>query len=242
MSAVLSEPGFFDLRHFAAEADAEGQATTGETDAFLARRRLLALPEGPVSVGAILLPAGEGRVEALPADEFVIVDSGRLVLEAAGLRLVLEAGNSAVIRRGTGFAWSCTGPTRAIFMRYANAAAGETGIVRIDEQAPLEPSGAPLAELLLTPTPSCRNHTDYRSDDGEFVCGTWDSTPYTRRAMRYCHYELMYLLDGEVSFVDGAGRSGTFRQGDIFVVQQHADCSWESLVDVKKVYAIWRPA
>lgn len=245
-SAATAVPSFHDLRRFAAEAEVDAvlqaDPETGDADPFLDSRRLLDLPESPVSVGVILLPAGSGAVPALAADEFVIVSSGQLVLEAAGARQVLEAGNSAVIRRGTGFVWSAAEPTRVIFMRYAHASAGDAAIVPIDEQAPLQPSGAPLAELLLTPTPNCRNFTDYRSDDGEFVCGTWDSTPYTRSAMAYRHYELMYLLQGEVTFVDCSGRSGTFGEGDIFLVQQHANCSWESLVDVKKVYAIWRPA
>ena len=62
----------------------------------------------------------------------------------------------------------------------------ETGAGRSTQHAPCPP-------------PSCRNFTDYRSADGEFVCGTWDSTPYHRRAMFYRHYELMYLLEGSVT-------------------------------------------
>ena len=131
--------------------------------------------------------------------------------------------------------------TRVIVMSCAGTP-GALQLLPIDETAPLEPSGAPLAELLVGPTPSCRNHTDYRSDNGEFVCGTWDSTPYHRSTMPYRHYELMHLLDGAVTFEDGAGRSGTFHKGDVFLVEQGADCSWLSEVHVKKVYAIYRPA
>ncbi len=60
--------------------------------------------------------------------------------------------------------------------------------------------------------------------------------------MRYRHYELMHLLAGTVTFVDDAAREGTFSTGDIFLVEQGAECSWDSRVDVKKVYAIYRPA
>ena len=59
--------------------------------------------------------------------------------------------------------------------------------------------------------------------------------------MYYRHYELMYLLEGSVTFVDGAGRVGTFAKGDVFLVEQGSDCSWESREHVKKVYAIYRP-
>jgi len=60
--------------------------------------------------------------------------------------------------------------------------------------------------------------------------------------MPYRHFELMYLLAGSVAFVDGAGREGKFKKGDIFLVEQGAHCSWESREYVKKVYAIYRPA
>ena len=122
------------------------------------------------------------------------------------------------------------------------AAAGTAeDIVLIDEAASLQPSNPPLADLLVGPTPSCRNHTDYRSTNGEFVCGTWDSTPYHRRPMLYRHIELMHLLDGSVSFEIATG-SVTFGKGDVFLATRGAECAWISHVHVKKVYAIHRPA
>ena len=60
--------------------------------------------------------------------------------------------------------------------------------------------------------------------------------------MYYRHYELMYLLEGSVTFVDEAGRSGSFSKGDIFLVEQTAQCTWDSREDVAKVYVIYRPA
>ena len=140
----------------------------------------------------------------------------------------LADGDSIVLCEGAAFRWSADADTRLIFVRRTGGSAADGAIVPIDTHAALVASGAPLAELLVGPTPSCRNFTDYRSADGAFVCGTWDSTPYHRRAMTYGHYELMYLLDGSVTFVDGAGASGTFDKGDIFLVEQGASCSWDS--------------
>ncbi|MFV4725635.1 cupin domain-containing protein, partial [Mycobacterium tuberculosis] len=92
-------------------------------------------------------------------------------------------------------------------MAYTAGAGAPAAAVPVDLAAELAPSGAPLAELLIGPTPSCRNHTDYRSADGTFTCGVWDSTPYHRRAMRYAHFELMVLLKGSVTFVDEEGKA-----------------------------------
>lgn len=244
MAVLASPPSFVDLRQFAQDPS-QGipvAAAAGE-DRFLSSRRVLDwAPDSPVTAGAIALGAGSGSVPSLPADEFIIVNVGSLTLAQGDLTLTLEAGQSAVIQQGSAFSWSAPGPVSILFTRYHRSQPGERAIVPIEEKPQLEASGTPLAELLLTPPPVCRNYTDYRSADGEFMCGTWDSTPYQRRAMYYRHYELMYLLEGSVTFVDEAGRSGTFSKGDIFLVEQTAQCSWDSREDVAKVYVIYRPA
>jgi uncharacterized cupin superfamily protein len=237
-------PSFVDLRQFARDQrqGIPAAALAGQ-DAFLSSRRMLDwAPGGPVAAGVIALEAGNGSVASMPADEFIIVSEGCLNLTQQDCTLTLSEGQSAVIQHGAAFSWSASGPVALIFMRYNASQAGDRRIVPIKEDPQLEPSGAPLAELLLTPAPACRNCADHRSADGKFACGTWDSTPYHRRAMLYRHYELMYLLKGTVTFVDETGRSGTFTQGNIFLVEQHAQCSWESRDDVAKVFAIYRPA
>ena len=229
MSVATDVRSFVDLRVFAADPPTGGLLDTG---------RVLPASAGPVTISAIRL-AGGGPVAEIEADMFVFVLSGSLAIDGE----TYAANRSVVLPRGIAFDWQAGDDTRVI--RIACEGAGSdatTGPVPIDEDAALVPSGAPLAELLVGPTPSCRNHTDFLSPSGEFICGTWDSTPYHRLPMRYRHYELMYLLDGAVTFVDETGRSGTFATGDVFLVEQAAQCSWLSTVDVKKVYAIYRPA
>ena len=229
---------FIDLRAWAADA----RPATPSADPFLTARADLPLVEGPISVGLIALPQGAGEVTLLPAEEFIIVESGALRIEQGDTSIALVEGDSLLLRDGAAFTWSTDTDTRLLFMRRTGGPAGDGAIIPVDIDAPLEPSGAPLAELLVGPTPQCRNHGDYKSTDGEFMVGTWDSTPYYRRAMAYRHYELMYLLNGSVTFIDESGAEGTFDKGDIFLVEQGAACSWDSQVDVKKVYCIYRPA
>jgi uncharacterized cupin superfamily protein len=183
---------------------------------------------------------GAGRVEALPGDEFLIVLSGALTIESARGTTVINKGRSAVLPAGLSFGWCAAAGTIAIVVACTAAAGTAKDIVPIDEGASLQPSNPPLLELLVGPTPSCRNHSDYRSMNGEFVCGTWDSTPYHRRPMLYRHIELMHLLEGSVTFEDAAG-SVTFGKGDVFLAMRGAQCAWISHVHVKKVYAIHRP-
>jgi uncharacterized cupin superfamily protein len=224
--------GVIDLRAYAADA-----VPTGD---WLAGRGRPAFFDDAASVVA-LAPVGEGRVEALPSDEFLIVLSGTLTLEGARGMTVINTGRSAVLPAGLSFGWRAAVGTIAIIVACPAAAGTAEDIVLIDEDAPLQPSSPPIADLLVGPTPSCRNHSDYRSTNGELVCGTWDSTPYHRRAMLYRHIELMHLLEGSVTLEDAAGPV-TFGKGDVFLAMRGAECAWMSHVHVKKVYAIHRPA
>lgn len=227
---------FIDLRSFAAAADRE---QAGES--YLDARVSLPLADGPVGVDLLML-TGNGAVSDLPADEFVLVLRGALRIEQGGAAIDVATGASVLLPGGLDFAWTAQDGAQAIVMRCSSGPAGTTSPVLIDETAALVPSGAPLAELLVGETPSCRTFTDYRSANGEFMVGTWDSTPYFRMPMLYRHYELMHLLEGAVEFVDGAGSIGRFSAGDVFLVEMGAECSWDSKVHVKKVYAIYRPA
>jgi len=240
---ATTAPSLVDLRRFAKEA-VTGPASQTDTqeDAFLANRHPLETAPAPVEIGAIRLEAGTGRVAELPAAEFIIVCDGSLSLERQGNSLELAAGASAVLTAGSGFDWRCAESVTLLYMRYLDETAKDSGLIPIDESARLDPSGTPALELLIGPTPQCRNHTDYRSADGEFVCGIWDSTPYHRRAMQSRQFELMHLLEGAVKVVDQIGGTHTFAKGDIFLVEKDALWSWESLEVVKKVYAIYRPA
>ncbi|NLR71181.1 DUF861 domain-containing protein [Novosphingobium sp. ERN07] len=229
---------FIDLAAFAARSDLLAASGDG---AWEANRQALSLPAGPVGV-AVMRLSGQGSQAALAADEFVIVLDGALTLHQNTDIIDVPARHSVVIPASLPFSWTARTATTVIVMRCASGPAGADRLVPIDEAAALTPSNPPLADLLVGPTPSCRNFTDYRSANGEFVCGTWDSTPYTRVAMPYRHYELMHLTQGAVTFVDGAGRKATYCEGDVFLVEQGAECSWESTVQVKKVYAIYRPA
>ena len=218
-------------------------AGPGGEGTYLAARRRLPLPEGPVTVEAVRLPAGDAGHATLPGDEFVLVLRGGVRFEQSGTEIRLEAGEAAVVLRGRPLAWRSADGAELIVMRCeGGGGAGAEVPVRIDTDAPLAPSNPPLAELLLGPTPQCRNHSDYRSRSGEFVCGTWASTPYHRRLMEFRHYELMRLLEGSVTFVDAAGREGRFSAGDVVLLEMGGGCSWESRNDVKKIYSTYRPA
>lgn len=235
-----SLPGFVDV--LASRGSWPACAYRG-SDPYLASRRRLPLHDGPVSVETVTLEGGVSG-DALPnGDEFVLVLAGAIRFHQAGRELRLASGEAAVLVRERRVEWSTQGATELIVMRCtAGGGVDSDEPVRIAVDAPLGPSNGPLPELLIGAKPICGNHTDYRSQSGEFVCGTWDSTPYHRQLMTFRHYELMRLLEGQVTFIDQEGRAGTFGPGDVVLFVQGSGCSWESRTHVKKIYATYRPA
>ena len=230
--------GFVDVLGSKAQWPA---ADDGEAGSYLIGRRRLPLPDGPVTIESAILSPGRSGQAVLPGDEFVLVLGGAVRFRQKGQELRIGAGEAAVVVRGQPLEWAADEPAELIVMR-CTAGRSADGPVVIDTSAPLSPSNPPLAELLVGPPPTCRGHSDYRSATGEFACGTWDSTPYHRRTMEFRHFELMRLLEGEVTFVDQHGRSGTFGPGNVILFVQGGAASWESRSHVKKIYATYRPA
>lgn len=230
--------GFVDVLGSASEWLAAGESGFG---AYLTDRRRLPLPSGPVTVDSVKLAHGSSGGAVLPGHEFVLVLSGAVRFRQKSRELDVATGQAVVLLREEPLEWLADEASDLIVMRCTAGGIADEPVV-IDTAAPLTPSNPPLAELLVGPTPSCRNHSDFRSLTGEFVCGTWDSTAYHRRLMQLRHFELMRLLEGEVTFTDQHGRTGTFRAGDVVLFVQGGSSDWESRSHVKKIYATYRPA
>jgi uncharacterized cupin superfamily protein len=233
MSAAATTPSFIDLRAvLAAQRPAALQAPV---------QAPLALAPGPVDVGVLYLPAGT-HAQAVEHDQFVLIAEGSVELLHDGQVHILECGRSAVIRAGSQVSWQAGAPAAVVYMSYSGPAAGQTGVVVLTQDPALAPSNPPASDVLISAVPSCRSFNDFRSADDTFVCGTWDSTPYTRRAIRFGHYELMHLLEGQVSFADPHGPQASFGAGDIVLFVRNGECAWDSQVHVRKTYGYWRPA
>ena len=215
-------------------------AGTAPSSDWFAGRSTPAFADEAAQVVA-LAPRGEGRVEALQVDECILLLAGRLEIESKAGTLVLEPATACVLPFGSTFTWRASDDALAIVY---DAPAKEVGTVvtpvMIDQTAPLEPSNPPLAKNLIGQTPSCRNHSDYWSATREFVCGVWDSTPYHRIQIPYVQVELMYLLEGSVSFSDPGGKV-TFSAGDVCLFVRGEGCAWLSEEHVAKIYATQRP-
>lgn len=238
MTKIIDCPTFVDLRALAQSAS----VAAGQGDPFGAGAHKLNVRAGPCTLLVIALPAGSGKSAGLNADTWVLVESGAVTLSGPVGDVEVRQGHSAVVARGTPFSWRTDAKSTLIGMAYAEGKASAPGIVLIDNKASLGPSNPPAAHLLLGETPTCRSNNHFASGDDMFKCGIWDSTPYQRTPIYFCHTELMHLLAGRVKFTDAAGRSATFSKGDTYIIEQGAECSWESHEFVAKIYSLFRPA
>lgn len=234
--SVLAETGALaavvDIRAYA--------AGTAPSQDWLAGRAPAAFADDKAQVAA-LAPRGAGRVEALPTDECVLLLAGKLQIESASGTLTLGPAAACVLPVRSSFTWRASDDALAIIYAAPTDAVGTVPVpVMVDQLAPLEPSSSPLEQNLIGPMPSCRNHSDYWSANREFVAGVWDSTPYHRIQIPYRQVELMYLLDGTVSFADANGRV-TFSEGDVCLFVRGEGCAWISEEYVRKIYATQRP-
>ena len=114
--------GVIDLRAYAANAAPTRDWLTGRgTPAFV---------DDNASVVS-LAPVGEGRVQGLPGDEFVILLSGTLTIESVRGMTVINTGCSAVLPAGLNFGWRAPAGTIAIIVA-CPAAAGSHRRYRAD--------------------------------------------------------------------------------------------------------------
>lgn len=232
MTTLNQVAAVIDMRAYAA-------GTSPSTD-WLVGRATPAFADDAAKVASFAL-RGEGEVAALPTDEQILVLSGRLQIESVQGTLVLGPDDAGVIPYGSSFRWRSSDDMLAIvFAAPTDRVGSATAPLLIDKEAPLGPSNPPAVENLLGEIPTCRGFSDYKSANGEFAGGTWDSTPYHRRQVPYRQVELMLLLAGEVTFSD-ANASVTFSAGDVCLFVRGDGCAWLSTQYVKKVFATQRP-
>jgi uncharacterized cupin superfamily protein len=101
-----------------------------------------------------------------------------------------------------------------------------------------EPLGP--GEIGLEGDDSERSHVYYRSADNRRVsAGVWEAAPYTSEAHEARYSEFMYLLDGSVTLIDGAGREETFRAGDAVLVPRGTSYTWKQTERLRKYWVIF---
>ncbi|EHD6028061.1 DUF861 domain-containing protein [Vibrio parahaemolyticus] len=94
-------------------------------------------------------------------------------------------------------------------------------------------------ERLLSGDPDIFNSLFFKSDDGKFTSGIWESNEGKFVAI-YDEDEFYYMLSGCVVISDQEGNSTTYHPGDCIVVPAGFKGTWEVLEPTKKFYAHYK--
>ena len=111
-----------------------------------------------------------------------------------------------------------------------------TAIIRFD-RATADVSTGPVSNP-IEGTPQATTRNFFESPDQHFFAGIWESTK-GKWPVNYTEQEFVHMLDGEAILTDAQGKAEHVKAGDSFVVQAGFKGTWESLGDVRKLYAIY---
>lgn len=164
----------------------------------------------------------------------IIMQNGTLSLETAdGIALKLLQGDIANVPAGD-IRWSAENADCVIILLHHDNP--ELTLTKLDLSHPMSEGGGPNPALLTSAVPETARHEFYDTD--ELSWGTWRTTPYTRRPLKYTFSEIMALRSGEVTFDNPEESSVTFSAGDIFLVRPDAVASWNNPVNLEKFWLI----
>ena len=111
-----------------------------------------------------------------------------------------------------------------------------TSIIRFDSATPDVSTGPVNNPLEGEPQATTRNF--FESPDQHFFAGIWESTK-GKWPVSYTEQEFVHMLTGEAILTDEQGKAEHVKAGDSFVVQAVFKGTWESLGEVRKLYAIY---
>lgn len=186
----------------------------------------------PSYLFAHLALSGEELVQSKAA-AFLLLRKGALVIESAGSRVTLDAGQVALLGAGTEATIRSEGEAEIVLILHLTAPLA-AGVTRLDLDAPLSPSGSPSAEVLTSPAPECASAEIKGA--APLSLGLWSATPYSRINVTMAYSEVMYFLEGAVIFTHADGSRHAFAGGDVVLCPIGAPLAWESTAKVRKLW------
>jgi len=97
--------------------------------------------------------------------------------------------------------------------------------------------GAVDAAKLVAGKPKTTTRNDFSNKKGRFHCGVWTSSK-GKWNVKYGEDEFIVLLAGKVRLTAKDGTETTYKAGDAFVIPKGFKGTWETLVPIRKYYAI----
>ena len=81
--------------------------------------------------------------------------------------------------------------------------------------------------------------TYFDDTTGTLTAGVWTCTPFTAKPGPYEVNELMFVLEGAITIIDGQGDEERVHAGESFVIPKGLPCTWKQTDFVRKFYVIF---
>lgn len=202
-----------------------------------------------LSVGVWTTTSMQEAFGPYPGDEFMWVLEGRVaMIDGEDRETRVEPGETFCIRNAIPISWKQEGFLRKIYMTYESPSAtapkiesAEGGVVVLDPSG-LETGLAKMDNtdpfVIRGEAPRQRDSSGFTNDSGTMFVGMWDSEPFQSEMKPFPCYELVQLLEGNVTITEEGGTAHEFKAGDAFFVPKDTVCSWKTDGYVKKLYSI----
>ena len=180
--------------------------------------------------------------------EFMHVLEGSVcIVDQFGQSQTFRQGDSFVIPKGTICSWKQTEYIRKFYVIFEDnfdittLASNDLAAIRIDTKGDLPELANQDPEQFIGSVPTMHQRNDYTGSASRFIAGVWDSTAMTRVPGVIGRSELMHILEGSGSIINGDGVSFSFSAGDTFLVPMGMGYQWHSDEYVKKVFCTLIP-
>ncbi len=208
-------------------------------------------PAGVLTAGIWECTPFTGTFGPYSVNEFMYLLEGSVALvDETGREQVVRKGEAFLIPKGLPCAWKQTERVRKFYVIFDDPSglnpkdSSSLKMLRFEARGPggkMETMALPDLSIFEGKPPVQHVHNYFTDLTGQMIAGVWDCTPMIRKMMVFPRNELMCLLEGSVTIVEGNGRAETFRAGDSFLVPQGLECEWRSTEYVRKYYCIYEP-
>jgi hypothetical protein len=179
-------------------------------------------------------------------DEFMLLLEGSLDIESEdGSMQTFHAGDGFMIPKGAVLQWRQSEYLRKFWMIHDNTDSPAAGA---DLQAKLLDPNATLPRVngldpadFESDVPDMGLLSLYNDPTDRLQIGIWDCGPMTRVPGRLNRSELMHIVTGSGSIINGDGVEFQFNAGDTFLVPIGMGYQWKSHEYVRKLFCSYTP-
>lgn len=201
-----------------------------------------------LSVGVWTTTSMQEAFGPYPGDEFMWVLEGQVsMVDADEKAILVKPGETFCIRNAIPISWKQAGFLRKFYMTYDNPRAEKPEIasaddgVRVLNEVALEAGLTKLEStdpfVIESGTPLQRDNVLFTNDAGNMFVGMWDSTAFESEMKAFPCYEMVQLLEGEITITEANGQVHLFKAGDMFFIPKGTVCKWQTTGYVKKFYS-----